>query len=177
MNWGRFIIRGGLAAAVIEQPASRCCIISRRAGARSNRRGQPRGVRHGSRHAPRLRRSRPARPRQGKRSPGSKNRDLDMDLTRLQGQRDRQALHLKNLRGQQGSDPAAAAQIPIAEEALADVETRLADRRRDRERLTLTAPQDGTVLPPHRQPLQAELRRTTDLDRDAARSAQSGRVS
>jgi putative peptide zinc metalloprotease protein len=77
-----------------------------------------------------------------------------MELTRLQGQRDRQALHIQNLRGQQGSDPVAAAQIPTAEEALADLETRLAERRRDLDRLALTAPQNGTVLPPHRQPRQ-----------------------
>lgn len=83
------------------------------------------------------------------------NLDLEMELTRLQGQRDRQALHLKNLRGQQGSDPAAAAQIPTAEEALADLETRLKERRQDHDRLTLTTPRAGTVLPPHRQPPKA----------------------
>jgi putative peptide zinc metalloprotease protein len=82
------------------------------------------------------------------------NLELEMELTRLQGQRDRQALHIQNLRGQQGSDPVAAAQIPTAEEALADLETRLAERRRDLDRLALTAPQDGTLLPPHRQPRQ-----------------------
>ena len=79
------------------------------------------------------------------------NRELKMELTRLEGERDRQALHIKNLRGQQASDPAAAAQIPTAEEALADLETRLTERRRDRERLTLAAPRVGVVLPPHRQ--------------------------
>jgi putative peptide zinc metalloprotease protein len=79
------------------------------------------------------------------------NLELDMELTKLEGDRDRQALHIKNLRGQQGSDPAAAAQIPTAEEALADLETRLTERRRDRGRLTLPAPRDGTVVPPHRQ--------------------------
>jgi putative peptide zinc metalloprotease protein len=79
------------------------------------------------------------------------NLELARELARLEGDRDRQALHVRNLRGQQGSDPAAAAQIPTAEEALADLETRLAERRRDRDRLTLTAPENGTVLPPHRQ--------------------------
>ena len=44
------------------------------------------------------------------------NRELKMELTRLEGERDRQALHIKNLRGQQASDPAAAVQIPTAEE-------------------------------------------------------------
>jgi hypothetical protein len=62
---------------------------------------------------------------------------------------------LKNLRGQQGSDPAAAAQIPTAEEALADLETRLKERLQDRDRLTLATPRAGTVLPPHRQPSKA----------------------
>jgi putative peptide zinc metalloprotease protein len=79
------------------------------------------------------------------------NLELDLELTKLEGDRDREALHIKNLRGQQGSDPAAAAQIPTAEEALADLETRLAEQRRDRDRLTLSAPRDGTVFPPHRQ--------------------------
>ena len=77
-----------------------------------------------------------------------------MELAQLVGQRDRQVLHLKNLRGQQGSDPAAAAQIPTAEETLADLEARLAERRRDHQRLTLTAPQAGEVLPPHYRPPQ-----------------------
>ncbi len=85
------------------------------------------------------------------------NLELEMELARVQGQRDRQALHLKNLRGQQGSDPVAAAQIPTAEEALADLEAQLAQRKRDHGRLTLTTPQAGTVMPPHR-----HLRKTTE---------------
>ncbi len=82
------------------------------------------------------------------------NLDVELELTHLEGQRDRQALHLANLRREQGADPSAAAQIPTAEQSLADVETRLAERRRDRQRLVLTAPYDGTVLPPHKRPRQ-----------------------
>ncbi len=84
------------------------------------------------------------------------NHETERELARLEGERDRQALHLANLRREQGADPAAAAQIPTAEQALADLEKRLAERRRDRERLTLTTPQDGTVLPPHKRPHQTE---------------------
>jgi putative peptide zinc metalloprotease protein len=79
------------------------------------------------------------------------NADVVMELTQLQARRDREQLHLNNLRRQQGADSKAAAQIPTAEKALAEADAQLAQRRRDQERLTLTAPRDGAVLPPHQQ--------------------------
>ncbi len=84
------------------------------------------------------------------------NHDVDLELAKLEGLRDRQRLKLDNLIRQQGADETAAAQIPTATEALADLESRLAQRRRDRQRLTLVAPQAGTVLPPRRTPPHGE---------------------
>ncbi len=83
------------------------------------------------------------------------NLDVAAEMVRLQSRRDREQLHLSNLRRQQGSDSAAAAQIPTAEKSLADMESQLAERRRDQQRLTLVAPQSGEVIPPHQQPSQA----------------------
>ena len=74
--------------------------------------------------------------------------DLELEVTRIAGQRDRQRLRLENLERRRGQDRAAAAEIPTAQEALADLDERLAQRQADRDRLTLTAPIGGTVLPP-----------------------------
>ncbi|MFH1264197.1 MAG: HlyD family efflux transporter periplasmic adaptor subunit, partial [Planctomycetota bacterium] len=74
--------------------------------------------------------------------------DVRMEIEELTGQRDRQRLHLQHLELRLGEDPSVAAQIPEAGEALADLEERLRQRERDEERLTLTAPVAGTVLPP-----------------------------
>ena len=83
------------------------------------------------------------------------NAEVELELVQLKARRDREQLHLSNLRRQQGGDATAAAQIPTAEKALAEAESQLAQRNRDQQRLTLTAPQDGTVLPPHQQPSNA----------------------
>ena len=80
------------------------------------------------------------------------NLDLTLELAQLTGQRDAQRLHLATLQSRQGADPAAAAEIPTAKEALADTEDRLARRNEDLARLTLKARHAGTVLPPPRVP-------------------------
>ena len=76
------------------------------------------------------------------------NPDLDLEITRLEGQCARQRLRLENLKRRRGEDRAVAAEIPTAQEALVDLEQRLVTRRADQERLTLKAPVAGTVLPP-----------------------------
>jgi putative peptide zinc metalloprotease protein len=168
LNWARFITRGGLVAAGIGALAS--IPLPRHLSAPAVL--EPSGANRVYVTVPGTLLEAVAAGesvRSGQTIARLENLDLEMELTRLQGQRDRQALHLKNLRGQQGADPAAAAQIPTAEETLADIETRLAERRRDRERLSLTAPQDGTVLPPHRQSPQTapdELPTWTDTPLD-----------
>ncbi len=76
------------------------------------------------------------------------NPDLDLEISRLTGQRNRQQSRLENLERRRGQDRAAAAEIPTAREALADLDQRLAKRHTDRERLILKAPIAGTVLAP-----------------------------
>lgn len=80
------------------------------------------------------------------------NSDLELELTRLAGERDRQLLRVENLKRRQGSEPQAAAQIPPAEALLADLEQRLRRRQLDAERLSLRAPVAGTILPPRLRP-------------------------
>jgi putative peptide zinc metalloprotease protein len=76
------------------------------------------------------------------------NQDLDLEIARLTGERNRQRSRLANLERRRGQDRTAAAEIPTAREALADLEERLTKRTADRERLVLRAPIAGTVLPP-----------------------------
>ncbi len=80
------------------------------------------------------------------------NLELKLEIARLRGQRDEQKLRLENLKRRQTRDGNAAAQIPTAEESLADLEERLARRLEDDERLAITAPSSGTVLPVRRKP-------------------------
>jgi putative peptide zinc metalloprotease protein len=68
------------------------------------------------------------------------NPDLELELAELAGQVESARLHLRNLNRQRRADPAAAADIPSAEKALDDLEERFAQRRQDRDRLTLRVP-------------------------------------
>ena len=76
------------------------------------------------------------------------NADLHQEIARLTGLRDLQQLRVANLRGRRVVDPSAGEQIPVAEEALADLEEQLRQRQLDAQRLTISAPQAGAVLPP-----------------------------
>jgi putative peptide zinc metalloprotease protein len=80
------------------------------------------------------------------------NPDLDLEVARLTGERNRLQKRLEALESRRSHDVAAGSQIPTAREALLDAEERLAERRRDIDRLTLRAPVDGTVLPPPSRP-------------------------
>jgi len=80
------------------------------------------------------------------------NLDLRREIVDLAGRRDLARLELENLRLRLADDPSVAPRIPAAREALADVEARLDQRRRDHARLVLRAPVSGTVLPPPRRP-------------------------
>jgi len=68
------------------------------------------------------------------------------------GQRDQHRARLQNLRLRLAEDPTVAPQIPSAEAALADMESRLRQRQRDEEQLVLRAPVAGTVVPAPRRP-------------------------
>ncbi|MCY2965874.1 MAG: hypothetical protein NT069_19970, partial [Planctomycetota bacterium] len=76
------------------------------------------------------------------------NRELSLEIDRLQSERERSRLRLENLRRRQGGDPLAAAEIPTTEESLAAVEARLERKLEDARRLVLRAPRNGVVLPP-----------------------------
>jgi putative peptide zinc metalloprotease protein len=73
---------------------------------------------------------------------------LQREIEKLAGERDLLALRCKNLDSRRADDPEAAALIPAAAEELAEANARLRQRRDDVSRLTLTAPANGTVLPP-----------------------------
>lgn len=77
------------------------------------------------------------------------NSDLQLEIERLTGQVDQQRLRVETLKRRQIQDAAAAAELPTATELLSDLMERLSRKQVDRERLTLTAPVGGTVLPPH----------------------------
>lgn len=80
------------------------------------------------------------------------NLEIELEVARVRGERDRQKLHLETLRLRQSQQNEAAAQIPVAEEVLADLEDRLQQRLEDRARLILKAPESGMVLPGRRKP-------------------------
>ena len=75
------------------------------------------------------------------------NLQIAKEIAELTGQRDQQRLRLENLRARLADDRTVAPQIPAAEEALADIEARLQQRRRDENELVLRAPVAGTVIP------------------------------
>jgi putative peptide zinc metalloprotease protein len=79
--------------------------------------------------------------------------ELDLELARLRGQREVLLSQLQSLKSrsaqqtQRGVRDSGSA-VPTAEQALADTADRLRRREEERQRLTLTAPVAGTVLPP-----------------------------
>lgn len=75
------------------------------------------------------------------------NADVEIELARLAGEYELARLRLENLEKLRGQDEEAGPKIPAARAALADLAERLADRRSDADRLRLTAPIAGTVIP------------------------------
>ena len=83
------------------------------------------------------------------------NKDIRREVVTLTGQFELQKMRLANLQATRVSQPSAGQQVPVAEEALRDLEKRLEQRQLDERRLTIVAPTAGTVLPPPEQPPQA----------------------
>ena len=81
------------------------------------------------------------------------NLDVRREIAELSGKRSRQRLRLENLQVRLTDDRTVAPQIPVAQEALSDIEEQLRKRQRDADRLILRAPASGTVLPPPRRPV------------------------
>ncbi|RPI83236.1 MAG: hypothetical protein EHM42_08605, partial [Planctomycetaceae bacterium] len=76
------------------------------------------------------------------------NPALARELEQLLAEQRQLEFRLRELEVTRSENPAAGAQIPAAQESLAAVEARIAERRRDLERLRIVAPCAGTVLPP-----------------------------
>jgi putative peptide zinc metalloprotease protein len=75
------------------------------------------------------------------------NAAVRIELARLEGDRQLQQLKADHLDRLRSVDPEAGGKLPTARAALADLDQRLAERRRDAQRLTLAAPIDGVVIP------------------------------
>jgi putative peptide zinc metalloprotease protein len=86
------------------------------------------------------------------------NADLEREVERLSGERNERAQRLANLMRRQ-ADAEAAAELPAAQKALADVEERLRRRQEELDRLVIRAPRAGVVYPPHdRAPVNSDSR-------------------
>jgi len=76
------------------------------------------------------------------------NLDLELNVADLEGQRAQYQTRLNALSHARTGDEESAAQIPAVREMLKSIEDQLTERRADLARLEITAPIDGTVLPP-----------------------------
>jgi putative peptide zinc metalloprotease protein len=74
------------------------------------------------------------------------NVQVQRELTRAEGEVTQRKLRVEHLERLRGIDPEANDELPTARAALDDSERRLAERRRDIERLTLRAPDDGIIM-------------------------------
>ena len=77
-----------------------------------------------------------------------KDVDLDLKIADLQSRRDEYQARLETLHRIRYQDRTAANEIDQVAEALATVDNQLRQKLEDKQRLTLTAPRAGTVLPP-----------------------------
>jgi putative peptide zinc metalloprotease protein len=75
------------------------------------------------------------------------NADIQLDLTRLEGEHRLQQLRVEHLERLRGVDTESSDGLPTARAALAATERRLADARREAQRLSLVAPHDGVLMP------------------------------
>ena len=76
------------------------------------------------------------------------NIDLQLSIAELEGKREQQVAKLESLRRNRHTDKTSGLEVPQAVESLAAIDEQLRQKHQDVERLTLTAPQDGHVLPP-----------------------------
>ena len=84
------------------------------------------------------------------------NMDLDVAIADLQGKREENVAKLRSLNSLRGKDNKAGDEVASVKETLHAVEQELAEKLRDQERLTLTAPAAGVVLAPAAIPAQTE---------------------
>ncbi|MCA9257757.1 MAG: biotin/lipoyl-binding protein [Planctomycetales bacterium] len=78
------------------------------------------------------------------------NLELEMQICRLQGDLESQRVELESLATLRSHDARYALEVRVAERELAAIEEQLEQKRRDAERLRITAPASGVVIPPPR---------------------------
>ncbi len=76
------------------------------------------------------------------------NIDVDLTLAELEGQLATTQAELDSLEQQVFRDREVAAQIPQVKETLRSIQEQLEKKETDRQRLSITAPKSGTVIPP-----------------------------
>ncbi|HEX5105719.1 MAG TPA: HlyD family efflux transporter periplasmic adaptor subunit, partial [Pirellulaceae bacterium] len=76
------------------------------------------------------------------------NRTLEVEAVELQSRLKQQRLHVQQLEIRRHDVPALGDQLPAAQEALQDLQEQFELKRRDLDRLVLTAPIAGVVIPP-----------------------------
>ena len=87
---------------------------------------------------------------QGQKLVKLRNPDLQLELISLEGRVSEAEASLESLKTQSISDPQAVNQIEIAEEVLKAARKQYEDKKNEVDRLTVTAPIAGTVIPPPR---------------------------
>jgi putative peptide zinc metalloprotease protein len=75
------------------------------------------------------------------------NVDLDLEIADLEGQAAQFRARFQSLQRERFTDPAAGLELGTVEESLASIEEQLEKKFADREKLVLTAPASGIVLP------------------------------
>lgn len=75
------------------------------------------------------------------------NTDTQLELERLEGERELRQLRVQHLERLRGLDREANDELPTARAALADSQRRLEELQREARRLTLVAPNDGVIIP------------------------------
>lgn len=78
------------------------------------------------------------------------NMALEREIESMRSQIESQRLQLQNLNAIRNESPAAAAQIPMATQILADLNDQYDQMQRDRDALQLRSPTDGVVIAPNR---------------------------
>lgn len=81
-----------------------------------------------------------------------RNIDLELEIEKLQGQREANQAQLESLYQMQFYDQNAGLQIDVIRKRLASLNEQLAQKQRDVDRLTLIALRSGTVIPPPYRP-------------------------
>ncbi|TWU30410.1 biotin/lipoyl-binding protein [Bythopirellula polymerisocia] len=89
------------------------------------------------------------------------NIDLELEVERLQGQREANQAQLDSLYQLQFHDQNAGLQIDVVRKRLSSLDEQLAQKQRDLDRLQLIAPRAGTVIPP---PYRPEARSNPEVE-------------